>query len=624
MFVNYAHRGASEYYPENTLLSFRKGIEMGANGIELDLQETKDGKLVVFHDNTIDNKSNATGKIADYTYEELLKLDFGSWKDEKFAGTQICLFEDFAKEFLCLNITFAIELKAKNIEAKTLEIIEKYKKHDKIYVSSFDYDVLKEMRKLDKKIKISWLIKGAITKENILQLLAIGGNQICPEAKGVNAEGIALAQHYGLGVRLWGVYNEEIMRSVYPLDTEGMTVNFPDKLTELLNAEHRQIPEKTAEEFLECNPTVFVIGKEYEILSYAKYNGIFAVKIGDKLYYADNSGVLSSEKKFAKIRVPQEVLNKEKYYEIVFREAYNRKGYFSVMGKEQTKGFAFKPLEKTDDIHIYHLADVHYCFETAAQTAKYFGDDTDLFIFNGDIGEVETEEHYLETITFIGEVAKGNVPVVYTRGNHDARGKLAERFVEYYPANGQNTYYTFELGVLSGVVLDMGEDKKDTHYDEQYPNPWVYNGVNNFHAYRERELAWLKTQELDKDKIRFAVSHICPAQCHPKAGSPFDIERECFGAISKEMGRMNIDFMLCGHIHNAYVLQPNDARSLLPHDYPVVVGSMHCNVRYAPGGRLSVEKFYGAAITVCKDKTEVLFTDQNFEVYERHEFLNKD
>ena len=77
MFVNYAHRGASEYAPENTMPSFELGLTMGANGIETDLQETKDGKIVMFHDNTIDDKSNGTGAIADYTYEELLKMDFG-------------------------------------------------------------------------------------------------------------------------------------------------------------------------------------------------------------------------------------------------------------------------------------------------------------------------------------------------------------------------------------------------------------------------------------------------------------------------------------------------------------------------------------------------------------------
>ena len=58
MFVNYAHRGAWAYAPENTMTSFRKALQLGANGIELDLQQTKDGKIVVFHDNEIEKKSS--------------------------------------------------------------------------------------------------------------------------------------------------------------------------------------------------------------------------------------------------------------------------------------------------------------------------------------------------------------------------------------------------------------------------------------------------------------------------------------------------------------------------------------------------------------------------------------
>ena len=111
MFINYAHRGASAYAPENTMIAFKKGIELGANGIELDLQKTKDDKIVIFHDEYIDKKSNGTGKIEDYTYKQLLDLDFGSWFDQQYKGEHIVLFEDFAKEFLNKNLTFAIELK---------------------------------------------------------------------------------------------------------------------------------------------------------------------------------------------------------------------------------------------------------------------------------------------------------------------------------------------------------------------------------------------------------------------------------------------------------------------------------------------------------------------------------
>lgn len=235
MFVNYAHRGASAYAPENTLISFEKGLELGANGIELDLQKTKDGKIVIFHDDIIDNKSDGKGKISYYTYDELLKLDFGKWFDEKYSGEPIMLFEDFCKKFLNKDITFAIELKAKEIEKQTLDIINKYETHDNIYISSFHFEFLENIRKIDKNIKISWLIVEEINEENIAKLLKINGNQICPKAEHVTHIQIELAKEAGLGVRLWGVKNEEIMEKVYKLDIEGMTVNFPDKLNKLLN-----------------------------------------------------------------------------------------------------------------------------------------------------------------------------------------------------------------------------------------------------------------------------------------------------------------------------------------------------------------------------------------------------
>ena len=233
-FINYAHRGASAYAPENTMSSFIKGVELGANGIELDLQKTKDNKIVIFHDDYIDNKSNGKGRIKDYTYGELCKLDFGSWFDNKFNGEHIVLFEDFAKEFLNKNLTFAIELKVKGIEKETLEIINKYKKHDNIYITSFLYEALKNMRDIDNKIKLSWLIKEEISNKNIDKLLKIDGNQICPKACFVTEAGIELAKKNNLGVRLWGISNEDIMKKVYKLDIEGMTVNFPDKLIKLL------------------------------------------------------------------------------------------------------------------------------------------------------------------------------------------------------------------------------------------------------------------------------------------------------------------------------------------------------------------------------------------------------
>lgn len=371
--------------------------------------------------------------------------------------------------------------------------------------------------------------------------------------------------------------------------------------------------------FLKCNPTVFVIGNEYEILITARSKGIFSVRIGDKNYYAENSGVLSSEKTFAKIRVPQGALNAAKSYEVVFRAATNRRGYFSLFEEAQTESFAFKPLEKTENIHIYHIADVHGAFEKTKKAAMYFGDDTDLFIFNGDIGEANYEESYFEICRYVGGISKGMIPVVYTRGNHDARGKLAENFVDYFPANRHNTFYSFELGALQGVVLDCGEDKRDDHTDERYDIPSVYGDVNIFHDYRQRELRWLQQTQLPKnDKITFAISHICPVMASLRAGwGCDDIERECYGKWNDELERLGVQFMLSGHFHTAFITLPDDERNIIPHNYPVIFGSQLSGVKYA-GGLTLIEKFYGAAITVNKDKIEVVFADQNHEILETH------
>lgn len=192
-------------------------------------------KIVIFHDDTIDNKSNGNGKISDYTYNELLKLDFGGWFDNKYQNEKIMLFEDFVKEFLNKPLTFAIELKVIGIEQEVLEIIKKYQTHNNIYISSFKYEALENMRKLDEEIKLSWLIQERINQNNINDLLKINGSQICPPADLIYKEDINLALKNGLNVRLWGVKNTELMSKVYKLNIEGMTVNFPDKLYELLN-----------------------------------------------------------------------------------------------------------------------------------------------------------------------------------------------------------------------------------------------------------------------------------------------------------------------------------------------------------------------------------------------------
>ena len=97
-----AHRGFSGNYPENSPLAFRMAVEKtAADGFESDVHITKDGKLVIFHDASVERTSNGTGFIKNMTYDELLSLDIGAWKSPEFAGQHIWTFGqllDFCKE----------------------------------------------------------------------------------------------------------------------------------------------------------------------------------------------------------------------------------------------------------------------------------------------------------------------------------------------------------------------------------------------------------------------------------------------------------------------------------------------------------------------------------------------
>lgn len=228
-FVNYAHRGASEYLPENTMLAFYTGIYMGANGIETDIQRAKDGTLVLFHDDTLTRVTGQQGAVSDYTFQQLQR--FHVMKDG-FAD-KIVAFEDFLRHFAFRDITFAIELKGPGVEQDTADLLRKYSLEKKAVVTSFQLDYLRAFRAYAPEFQIGYLTED-VNESVLLRLQEMGAEEFCPEAK-LMTPGLVKKWHsLGFRVRAWGVYNEELMRHAYDCGADGMTVNFPDKLTQLL------------------------------------------------------------------------------------------------------------------------------------------------------------------------------------------------------------------------------------------------------------------------------------------------------------------------------------------------------------------------------------------------------
>lgn len=225
-FINYAHRGAPSYCPENTFLSFYTGIYMGANGIETDVQITKDGVLVLFHDDSLERVTGEKGSINDYTYHELQKF----WVKNGKLKDKIPTLEDFLLKFKDFDLTFAIELKVGGVEKLVADALIKYGVIDKVVVTSFNYDYLKIFKGYAPKIKLGYLTK-TVDNSLIEKLTNDKFYEICPEGAIITKENVDKWHELGFNVRAWGIYNEDIMKAVYNAGADGMTVNFPDKLT---------------------------------------------------------------------------------------------------------------------------------------------------------------------------------------------------------------------------------------------------------------------------------------------------------------------------------------------------------------------------------------------------------
>ncbi len=231
--INYAHRGASEYAPENTLSSFYLGLLQGANGIETDVRRTKDGILVLFHDDTLDRVSDSSGKACDYTYVELKKVKIHGKCTNGFYDRIVTL-REFLDKFHSYDISFAIELKGEGVEEETLAMVKEYGIMDKTTFTSFKFEYIEKIKELHSTARVGWLTSD-VSDEAVKKLISIGGEEFAPKAQLITSELMKTWRDAGLGVRAWGVSNLELMENMCKLGVDGMTVNFPDKLTEYLS-----------------------------------------------------------------------------------------------------------------------------------------------------------------------------------------------------------------------------------------------------------------------------------------------------------------------------------------------------------------------------------------------------
>ena len=228
----YAHRGYSGKYPENTMLAFRKAAETGCDGIELDVQLTKDGKIVVIHDETVDRTTTGTGRVKDYTYEELIKLDAAKLFGGKYGFCPIPSFEEYCQWAAGQDLVTNIEIKTgvyyyEGLEEKTVELVRKYGLEEKVFYSSFNHMSLIRVKELDPQAVCGALLDHAGIGNAGHYCKKFGLEAYHPGYKGLTEETVKGCRENGIQVNVWTINDMGTLEQLYDWGCDGAITNYP-------------------------------------------------------------------------------------------------------------------------------------------------------------------------------------------------------------------------------------------------------------------------------------------------------------------------------------------------------------------------------------------------------------
>ncbi len=235
-----SHRGANKYAPQNTLPAFERSIEIGTDGFETDVHLTKDGKVVLCHNYTIDETSDGEGNVCDKTLEELKSYDFGSYFSPKYKGTTLPTLDEF------LALVAKTDIKVLNIEIKspkqsgtpivkeTIDAAKRFGLFERLLISSFDPKLLVEAKEIDPECKTGFLYAPnhatmyTMGWRPVQFAKSIKADALHPHYSFVNEEYVKKAHDGGLMVNPWTVNNPDIIDKLIRIGCDAIITDLPD------------------------------------------------------------------------------------------------------------------------------------------------------------------------------------------------------------------------------------------------------------------------------------------------------------------------------------------------------------------------------------------------------------
>lgn len=227
-----AHRGASGYAPENTMAAFKVALEMGAKAIELDVHQTRDGRLVVIHDGDLKRTAKFKKRIKELTYSQLKEQEVGSWFHSDFRGEAVPLLDEVYD--LCQGrAELHVELKKGSslypgIERNVLELVERRGAWETTLFSSFDHTALFNIRDLSEKARLGYLKGFTLMPKAYKEMQAMRAESLNCSLRQVNEKLVRTCHDKGLRVFVYTVNEPQDIQRLDKLGVDGVFCNYPD------------------------------------------------------------------------------------------------------------------------------------------------------------------------------------------------------------------------------------------------------------------------------------------------------------------------------------------------------------------------------------------------------------
>jgi len=221
------HRGAAAEEPENTLRGFRRALDAGAAGMELDVQLTRDGRLAVIHDATVDRTTNGRGRVRDFTLAELQKLDAG--QGERIPGLEEVV------ELVRGRAYLLVELKHPEAAPALLRLCREGRLFEDVRIISFWHPVIKTLKEQEPRLQTGVLMVGCPADPGGLARAALADTLVL-NYQYVSQELVAAAHRQGLKVVVWNIDAPEILKPYLEMNPDAICTNRPGEIIDYLKS----------------------------------------------------------------------------------------------------------------------------------------------------------------------------------------------------------------------------------------------------------------------------------------------------------------------------------------------------------------------------------------------------